>query len=258
MAASFAHETTISFVVPGTTIPATVSAFGAVFVDVDLSGTFIEVYAADGTKLAGLSANVSAGGLSFIGFVRNDGTRIAQVVIRNGTTFLSSTNADGAGVDVNAFDDFIYGEPRAIAHGTADFDGDAGTDVSIFRPSTGQWFLIRGGGLPAIVVQWGEPGDIPAPGDYDGDRVTDIAVFRPSSGTWFIAHSSGLAPRIVGWGQNGDIPIPGDYDKDGKTDIAVYRPSTGQHFLIRSSNGSQTVVQWGQPGDIPIAGRGGS
>ena len=256
MAARQANDITITFVVPGTSIPATVSAFGAVFLDIDLIGSHIEAYTPDGTKVMGLAIMPAPSGLTFVGFSLTN-ERIAQVVISVGNTFLGPGNADSVGVvDVAALDDFIYNEPRAMAQGTVDFDGDAGTDITIYRPSTGQWFIVRSGGLPAVAVKWGEAGDIPVAGDYDGDRISDIAIFRPSSGTWFIAHSSGIAPRVLNWGQNGDIPVPGDYDKDGKTDIAIYRPSTGQHFLIRSSNGSQAVVQWGQPGDIPVSGRG--
>ena len=246
----------ISFFIPGTATPATVSGFGAVIVDLDLSGSYIEAYAADGTKLLGLGYSTFNGGLSFIGTTLPLGQRIARVVIQLGNKPLGAANVDSATDDVAAIDDIIFGEPRAIMQGAHDFDGDGGTDYTVFRPSTGQWFIGRTGGLGPVAVQWGEPGDIPVPGDYDGDRISDVAIFRPRDGAWFIAHSSGVAPRIVTWGQNGDIPVPGDYDRDGKTDIAIYRPSTGQHFLIRSSNGSQSVLAWGQPGDIPVAGRG--
>ena len=251
-----AFQLDISFFIPGTTIPATVSGFGAVIVDLDLSGSYIESYAADGTKLFGQGYNTFNNGLSFIATTPPPGQRIARVIIQLGNKPLSAANVDSATDDVAAIDDIIFGEPRAMMQGSNDFDGDGGTDFTVFRPSTGQWFIGRNGGLGPAVVQWGEPGDIPVAGDYDGDRISDVAIFRPRDGAWFIAHSSGIAPRVVIWGQNGDIPVPADYDRDGKTDIAIYRPSTGQHFLVRSSNGSQSIVPWGQPGDIPVAGRG--
>jgi hypothetical protein len=228
-----------------------------VLTDVDATSTnnYVEVYGADGSKLAGFSFNAASNGLSFLGISYNNGTRIAKAIVGLGDAPLSASNTDGPGVDVIAIDDVIFGEPRAIVNGTADFDGDGGTDHAIFRPSTGQWFVVKSGSAQQVVLQWGEAGDVPVAGDYDGDGKTDLAVFRPSNGTWYIARTSTAVPIVVAWGEATDIPVPGDYDKDGKTDIAVFRPSTGQHFLIRSSTGAQSVVLWGQPGDIAVPGR---
>ncbi|MDQ4132707.1 MAG: integrin alpha [Actinomycetota bacterium] len=129
------------------------------------------------------------------------------------------------------------------------FDGNTTTDISVYRPSTGQW-LVRGG-APAV-VDYGTAGDIPAAADYNGDGVTDTAVFRPASGRWFIrtAQANGtFSDTSVAFGQNGDIPVPGDYDGDGDADIAVFRPATGTWFI----RGGPTV-QFGTNGDIPVPG----
>jgi len=130
-------------------------------------------------------------------------------------------------------------------------------DVSVWRPSTGQWFIIpRSNPNTSVVQQWGTSGDVPLRGDFDGDGLADIGVWRPSTGTWYIIPSSNPGtPIFQQWGASGDIPVPGDYDGDGKTDIAVWRPSTGVWFIIPSSNpGTPIAQQWGTSGDIPVPG----
>jgi len=119
-----------------------------------------------------------------------------------------------------------------------DFDGDGLTDIAVWRPSTGTWY-VRG----FSETVWGQSGDIPVPADYAGDLRTEIAVFRPANGTWYIR---GVSETV--WGQPGDIPVPADYDGDGKADIAVYRPSNGTWYV---KDISETV--WGEAGDIPVA-----
>ena len=245
----------VTFFIPGTKIPATVSGFGAVFCDVDLTGffkTIIRVYGPDGSLLGSVFPQNSNNGLSFAGISFNAGERISRVVIESGTVGLSPTNIDGGAVDIVAMDDFIYGEPRALEYHASDFDGDGTTDFSVFRPSNGTWFLLNSGTNTFSFTLFGQNGDIPVEGDFDGDSRSDFAVFRPGNGTWFILNSSNGSFSASQFGQNGDRPVPGDYDKDGKTDIAVFRPATGLWFILRSSTGAFQATPWGQNLDIPI------
>jgi hypothetical protein len=119
--------TDVTFIVPGsaptnafgTGIPATVSAFGAVFTDVDLAtSSSLQLFGIAGNPLTGV-LNVPIGtvpnqSLSFLGLVANAGERIARVRITTGTTALGPNDNPAQGVDVVALDDFIYSEPQAI------------------------------------------------------------------------------------------------------------------------------------------------
>ncbi len=127
----------------------------------------------------------------------------------------------------------------------ADYDGDGTTDYAIFRPTTGEWWIINSGftlGFATQYVtqqQWGLNGDIPVPGDYDGDGRDDMAVFRPTDGNWYIRYAKDGTTAAVAWGHGyfGDIPFRGlDMNGDGKSDLVVYRPSVG-HWYINHLNG---------------------
>ena len=138
----------------------------------------------------------------------------------------------------------------------ADFDGDGKTDLSVFRPSEGNWYLNQSG-AGFGVINWGIATDILVPGDYDSDGKTDTAVFRPnpdpSVPDYFILNSNGFTVTGVSWGITGDTPVIGDYDGDGKTDVAVYRQSNNVFFILNSAGGV-TLRQYGVASDVPVAG----
>lgn len=108
------NTTDVTFFVPGTAQPANVTAFGAVFADVDLAdSSWMELYDPLGKKIATVAvpvAGVSVLGLSFAGVVTDE--PIARVRIVAGNVSLDARCLTGSS-DAAALDDFIYSEPRA-------------------------------------------------------------------------------------------------------------------------------------------------
>lgn len=140
------------------------------------------------------------------------------------------------------------------ASASADFDGDARTDVSVFRPSNGVWFIRQSGTAENRFVQFGIDGDIPVPEDYDGDYVTDIAVYRPGNGAWFILRSSDSTFQYVPFGESTDIPSPGNFRGGAGSEVALFRPSNGVWYTLDLTDISFAAVQFGTSGDLPIVG----
>jgi hypothetical protein len=224
-----------------------------------------------------LSARSDVGLLRF----SSDGRRLIFSSYLGGTAAETSLDIQVDGADqlyvhgYTASPDFPLSAPRRVWAGggetpidffltkiamrttaAADFDADGRTDVSVFRPASGEWLIrdSRTGTFDTITL--GQNGDLPAAADFDGDGQADVAVFRPSNGRWFIRDSTTLQTRMTLWGgSTSDIPAPADYDGDGKADIAFFRPSNGYWYIRQSSTNTPRYVQWGgTTSDIPAPG----
>jgi hypothetical protein len=143
----------ISFKVPGTSTSATVSGFGAVFTDVNLTGstrlTFIDL---NNGSLGTFTVPAASGHqtVSFFGVVF-PGAHISSVDIQIGTPPVWNTAMEDATHDIVALDDLVYAEPQpfpppplTVTTPTAQTDFTA----------TGPFLTLSGSVLRADTVTW--------------------------------------------------------------------------------------------------------
>jgi hypothetical protein len=173
--------------------------------------------------------------------------------------FLNTSTGAIENVTAGQSGDIPLGRPMpAVQTTTGDYDGDRKGDLTVFRPSTGDWVSLRSlsGQSDYTVRSFGSSADTPVGRDYDGDGRFDPAIYRASTGMWYVLQSSTNFSAYVSqeWGLSADTPVPADYDGDGKADFAVFRPSLGRWVILLSSTGNASYVQydWGLDGDVPM------
>jgi Metallo-peptidase family M12B Reprolysin-like/Reprolysin family propeptide len=131
-----------------------------------------------------------------------------------------------------------------------DFDGDRKSDIGVFRPSNGVWYITNSGNSSFSIFQFGQNGDKIVDEDYDGDGKTDAAVYR--NGTWYVLRSTTNTFYGAAFGTPTDVPVPADFDGDNKADLNVFRASEGNWYRLNSTNGAFSVTTFGTNGDIPV------
>jgi hypothetical protein len=196
------------------------------------------------------------GGLTFpttiLASTPNDGTQV--VTIPNVTTSQARIKVEAVG---NVFFDIsnVNFSTTAVAASTIrapfDYDGDDKTDLSIFRPGSGQWWYQRSSDSVVAAGTFGSSTDKIMPADFTGDQKADWAFFRPSTSEWFVLRSENLTFYAFPFGTTGDVPVTGDFDGDGKADATVQRPSTNTWFINKSSGGTD-IIGFGTTGDRPV------
>jgi subtilisin len=147
------------------------------------------------------------------------------------------------------------------------------TNIGLFRPGTGRWYLDDGSGtwsgcgVDECLGPFGIFGDLPVMGDWLGTGVATIGVFRPGTGRWYIDldengtwSGCGLDRCWGAFGFSGDLPVAGDWDGQGQAKIGVFRPSTGRWYLDNGDgiwSGCDTdfcIGPFGSSGDLPVVG----
>jgi len=109
--------TDVQFFLPGTSTATTTSAFGLVFVDVEVANaTRLDFFDLQNNLIFSRTALVGGNqGLTFLGGVANAGELIARVRITSGANTLVSNGVLGNQFDdIVVMDDFLYAEPLAI------------------------------------------------------------------------------------------------------------------------------------------------
>lgn len=132
-----------------------------------------------------------------------------------------------------------------------DFDGDGASDMAVYYPAGGNWYVYRSS-LGFLADQFGYAGTLPVAGDFDADGRSDLACYYPPGGNWYMFRSK-LGFLADQFGYNGTLPVPGDFDADGKSDLACYFAPGGNWYMFQSRDGFR-AEQFGYVGTIPVWG----
>jgi subtilisin-like proprotein convertase family protein len=136
------------------------------------------------------------------------------VIGPNGIYVASFTNP---GIPVAARSGYTYKAGDMPA--PADYDGIGKDEFAIYRPSTGQFFILS---TPTIT----------------------------NAATWSIRT---VTLNLPGGPNAADVPATEDYDGNGKADPTVYRPTNSTFYVIHSSTGFQQNIAFGAPNQFIAA-----
>ena len=105
-----------------------------------------------------------------------------------------------------------------------DWKGAGVSQLGLFRPSTGEWFLDYNGNKSwngcskERCMSFGGAGDQPVTGDWNGSGTSKIGVFRPSTSVWYLDYNGngiwdgcGIDVCAANFGGPEDIAVVGKW-----------------------------------------------
>ena len=145
----------------------------------------------------------------------------------------------------------VFGIPsdRPVA---GDWNGDGTSEVGVYRPSAGAFYLRAADGTHAVALL-GDSDDLPVTGDWNGDRVTDVGVFDQSTATFglrVVDAKGQVWTASVQLGAAWDLPVTGDWDGNGVGDLGVWTPATATFVQSRTrTDGTGRLAADHEPAD---------
>ena len=113
-----------------------------------------------------------------------------------------------------------------------DYDGDAKTDLAVFRPTDGSFHYLSSKTGTEIVATPTVPADYPAvlpvPANYDGLGRAQPAVTDLSGENWFVAGDVGTFATFPDASFTNDsyLPAPAAYSGNGRAEPAIFDGDT--------------------------------
>ncbi len=175
---------------------------------------------------------------------------------------------DTSAYEIAVFDtwdgNWFHNPPNVVPHNwgsagmfpvPADYDGDKMTDLGVYDPTSGEWWLtsISNGVILDTANVWGFDGATPVPADYDGDGSCDLGVYDENTFLWQLRKVDGtIIAENFWWGFQGTIPVPLNYDDDPEFELGAYDPNTGNWYISDVNESNKWFgVNWGFPGVSP-------
>jgi hypothetical protein len=154
-------------------------------------------------------------------------------------------------------ENFPDGELRGQIHlpnsAYNDFDGDARTDLTVYRNSNNTFYALQSTTNTLREQPIGQPGDsVSLTVDFDGDGKSDFSTARYNAEVlWRIFKSSTNTLEETRWGSSssGDFLAAADYDGFGAYSIAVFR--AGTWYILPFFESGEFYEYFGQAGDVP-------